>query len=295
MSVRSNIIAFAFKIIPFRHTVIKKYLSLSSRKKKYLRSSAYPFWFKKKWNITTNEINGHQVFQVEQKENTKPEHVIFFLHGGGYIFKATKHHWWFLNRFLRRLSCAVVLPDYPISPDYTQEEMMNMVLKSYHQTAAKYGSEKIIIMGDSAGGGLSLLLVQQLKKEKANQPKKVIMLSPWLDVSMNNPEIKKMAHLDPFLKVDLAKMAANAFCSGKSAESEQYSPIYGDIKDLPELSIFIGTHDIFYPDCKKFKDLCLQKNIPLNYYEYPKMIHVWMLFHLPESKDAMKDIFSIIE
>ena len=112
---------------------------------------------------------------------------------------------------------------------------------------------------------------------------------------MNNPEIEKMAHLDPFLKIDIAKMAANAFCSGNNPESEKYSPIYGDINELPELSLFIGTHDILYPDCKKFKKLCQQKNIPLNYYEYAKMIHVWMLFHLPESKDAMKDIFSIIE
>ena len=295
MSVRSNILAFAFKIIPFRHTAIKNYLSLSSRKKNYLRSSTPPFWFKKKWNIATNIINEHLVFEVEQKDNKEPDHVIFYLHGGGYIFKATKHHWWFLNRFLRRFSCAVILPDYPISPDFTQEEMMDMVLKSYHQVAEKYGAQKIIIMGDSAGGGLCLSLIQKLKIEKINQPKKVILLSPWLDVSMNNPEITKMAHLDPFLKVETAKMAADAFCSGNDPQSEKYSPIYGDIMGLPELSLFIGTHDVLFPDCKRFKDLCQNKNIPLNYYEYPKMIHVWMLFHLPESKMAMKEIFSIIE
>ena len=139
--------------------------------KNYFRSSP-PYWLKRKWNITTNKINGHQVFKVEQKENTNPDTVIFYLHGGGYIFKATNHHWWFLNRFLRRLSCAVILPDYPISPDFKQEEMMDMVLKSYHQTVEKYGSKKIIVMGDSAGGGLSLSLVQQLKKKNPNNPKK---------------------------------------------------------------------------------------------------------------------------
>ena len=82
MSIRSNIIAFAFKIIPFRHTVIKNYLSLSSRQKNYFRSSSPPYWLKRKWNITTNKINGHQVFKVEQKENTNPDTVIFYLHGG---------------------------------------------------------------------------------------------------------------------------------------------------------------------------------------------------------------------
>ena len=114
-----------------------------------------------------------------------------------------------------------------------------------------------------------------------------------VDISMNNPEIEKMAILIHF-KVETAKMAADAFCSGNNPQSEKYSPIYGEIMGLPELSLFIGTHDILYPDCKDLR-ICVKIKTFLKVFEYPKMIHVWMLFHLPESKMAMKDLFSIIE
>jgi len=295
MSLRSDIIAFGFRLIPFRTKAIKFYLSLSSNKKSYFRSSSYPFWLKKKWKISEFLIERHQLFLIEQKNNNTPKHVIFYLHGGGYIFKATGHHWRFVNRFLRKLSCSIVFPDYPISPDYSQDEILKMVVKSYKKTVEKYGNKKIIIMGDSAGGGMSLALVQKLKKEKIAMPDQVIMLSPWLDISMSNPRIKPMAHLDPFLDLDTVKLAAETFAKNENLQKAELSPIYGSLEGLPKMSVFIGTHDVLYSDCVKLKELCDKKGIDLSYFEYPKMIHVWMLFHFPESKMAMKEIFSLIK
>ena len=73
------------------------------------------------------------------------------------------------------------------------------------------------------------------------------------------------------------------------------SPICGNLEGLGKISLFIGTHDILYPDAKKFKKMADEKGLKIDYYEYSSMIHIWPLFFFPESKKATKQIIDIIK
>ena len=149
-------------------------------------------------------------------------------------------------------------------------------------------------MGDSAGGGMALALVQLLKERGIAAPAHTILISPVLDMTFSNPEIQAVERKDPINGVPAIKEIAGWYAGTKPVTHYMISPAYGEIEDLGPLSVFISTHDIVYPDVKKFKDRLQEKGIQMGYYEYPNMLHVWPLFFFPESKLAREQIRAII-
>ena len=73
------------------------------------------------------------------------------------------------------------------------------------------------------------------------------------------------------------------------------SPLYGNFKELPPISLFTGTADILNPDAVILKDNLLKENLAINYHEYPKMIHDWMFFNIPEAQSCIKSIISLFK
>jgi acetyl esterase/lipase len=150
-------------------------------------------------------------------------------------------------------------------------------------------------MGDSAGGSISLSLAQLLKEKNLPQPGNIILISPGLDMSLSNPEINKVAKFDPVLSVPALIDIIKWYRGEKSSKHYLVSPIYGNLEGLGKISLFTGTHDILYPDARKFKNMAAKKGLKIGYYEYPSMIHVWPLLFFPESKKATKQIIEIIK
>ena len=72
------------------------------------------------------------------------------------------------------------------------------------------------------------------------------------------------------------------------------SPVYGSLKNLAPLSLFIGTRDILYPDCRKLREKATAESVRINYREYEGMVHNWMLGPMPEAKQAIEEIVEAI-
>ena len=169
-----------------------------------------------------------------------------------------------------------------------------MIIPIYKQIISDVKLEDIVIMGDSAGGGMSLALAELLKEKNLPQPGNIILISPALDMSLSNPEIHEVEKLDPMLAVPALIDIGKWYGGEKGSKHYLVSPIYGNFEGLGKISLFTGTNDILYPDAKKFKTIADEKGIKINYYEYPSMIHIWPLFFFPESKKAREQIIEII-
>lgn len=133
-----------------------------------------------------------------------------------------------------------------------------------------------------------------MQERGERQPENIILISPVLDMTLTNPEIKEVESRDPIIATPGVRDIAKLYAGERSVEYYLISPIYGNLECLGKISVFIGTHDLLFPDVKKFKKMMEEKGIPINYYEYEKMLHVWPLFPLPESKKAIKQIIDII-
>ena len=145
------------------------------------------------------QLNGRNAFTLKPKStNTTGKHI-FYLHGGAYVQGFNRFHWNFLAELVQRTNCTITAPDYPLAPVYTYKESFDMVLALYKQLFSIINANDLIIMGDSSGGGFALALSQEIRNEKIVQPAQIILLSPWLDISLTNPEIQHLEPNDPFL------------------------------------------------------------------------------------------------
>lgn len=237
--------------------------------------------------------DGHSLFTLNKKQIVGQK-TILYLHGGAYIDSFVKPHWDFMLKLIQELDCAIVAPDYPLAPDNTFRQTFAMLLKVYKALVKEIDPAGLILMGDSSGGGLALALAQLSRNERLSQPQQIILLSPWLDISLSNPEIMDVDPSDNFLGTEGLKMAAEAYTGGVQKNYYLLSPIYGDLEGLARISLFIGAREILVADARKLNRLAKEKEIHINYREYPGMFHAWMLLNLPESKKARKEIIELI-
>ncbi|MFJ1256964.1 alpha/beta hydrolase fold domain-containing protein [Cupriavidus sp. CuC1] len=137
-------------------------------------------------------------------------------------------------------------------------------------------------MGDSAGGGMALALAQVARDTGRALPGRLVLLSPFLDATGSNPAIDALEPLDPMLSKLGGIECGRVYAGGDPVTLPQVSPIYGSLRGLPPVTLFIGTHDVLLPDCRTYRALAEQQGLPLRYYEYEGMFHVWMLLPMPE-------------
>jgi acetyl esterase/lipase len=217
-----------------------------------------------------------------------------YLHGGAYVNSFSSQHWDLMSKLVQAANCTVTAPNYPHAPEYCVRDVFALMLPLYEELAADAGSANVTFMGDSSGGGISLALAQVLREKGLAQPGHVVLLSPWLDATLSNPEIAAIDKIDPFLGVDGMKYGGAVYARDVDPKSYLVSPVYGSLKDLAPVTLFIGTRDILYPDCRKLRDKADAEGVRLDYREYDQMVHNWMLGPMPEAKHAIAEIVETI-
>jgi acetyl esterase/lipase len=241
------------------------------------------------------QINGRNVFNLQSKNKTGCNNHILYLHGGAYVQGFNKYHWQFLAWLVKATGCVIIAPDYPLAPEHTHKEAFEMVTTLYKHLLLTVNPDNLILMGDSSGGGFALALAQKLRNEQSVPPSQIILLSPWLDITLANPEISKIANNDPFLEAESLRKAGNLYAGNVAADHHLLSPIYGSLQGLGRISLFIGSNEILIADARKLKSIAEESGIEINYHEYTGMVHAWMFLNLPESKQAREQIVDIVK
>lgn len=211
-------------------------------------------------NIIQESFQDRKVFVLTPKEKKKTKKVIFYLHGGSYIAELSQTHWKFLEEFTQETAATIIAVDYPLAPQYHYTDVFRMITPLYQEVIKKVKPENLIVMGDSAGGGMALALVEKIEQEDMKKPGKTVLISPWLDVTMENPEIKKVQEKDKKLNAESLKLAGISY-AGEEKETKNYlvSPIYGPIEGLENIVIYTGTYDILNPDVHKLQAMAKEK------------------------------------
>jgi acetyl esterase/lipase len=289
-SIQSRAITVILHLLRMKRTVNRLRQRVETGKRTYTEPSRR---LHRKHHISKRQINGHLVWTIAPKENAGNKHIIY-LHGGAYVNSFASQHWTLMSKLVQTLNCTVTAPNYPHAPEHYVHDVFALLLPLYKELAASAGSSNIFVMGDSSGGGISLALAQRLREEGLDQPGHVILLSPWLDATLSNPEIPSVDKVDPFLGVEGLKYGGEAYARDVDPRSYLVSPVYGSLKNLAPISLFIGTRDILYPDCRKLRGKAADEGVCLNFREYDGMVHNWMLGPMPEAKQAINEILETI-
>ena len=228
-------------------------------------------------NLETEEFIGRKVFIITPKNEQKSEKVILYLHGGSYVAETSSNHWKFLEKLVKDTNATIILPDYPLTPKYTYKDVFTMITPLYKEIIEEVSTDNLILMGDSAGGGMSLALLERLSEENVEMPYKTILISPWLDVRLENPEIDNVQKYDKELNKESLKIAGIAYAGKDGIDSYLVNPIDGDLSKLKNITIFTGTYDILNPDVHVLDEKAKKVNVSLEIKEYEGAEHIWFI------------------
>lgn len=232
------------------------------------------------YQIKIEEFNNRNVYVVSQKGEENPSKVILYLHGGAYIEEMSPEYWYFVEKIVNETDSIIIIPDYPLAPKYNYEDVFNMLEPLYNEIIKKVDLNNFILMGDSAGGGMALSLLEKVNEQNIDTPSETILISPWLDVSMENDKIDEVQKKDTMLNKEVLKLAGIAYAKDiNDIKSYLVSPIYGDLSKIKNVTIFTGTNDILNPDVHLLTEKAQEKGIIVKVNEYQDAKHIWIIMN----------------
>ncbi|TDD15491.1 alpha/beta hydrolase [Nonomuraea diastatica] len=217
---------------------------------------------------------------------------VFYLHGGGYSREITGTHWSLVAKLAERFGCTVTVPIYPLVPAADATEVLSLLLQAY--TGLRVTGRRRVVMGDSAGGGMAMGLAQLLRADHLPGPDRLVLLCPHLDCTMSNPGGLALERYDPIVSVFGIAEACKMYAGALDLDDPLVSPINADLTGLSPITLFTGTREVLYPDCRLFRDRARRAGVELDYHEYPGMFHGWMLLPIREARPVLDHLGSLL-
>lgn len=258
-----------------------------------------PETVKQNYHLSVEEFKGRKIFSISPKEGTTSAKIILYFHGGSYVAEASDQHWEFITDLVTDTKAKVILPDYPLTPKYDYQDVMDMVIPMYEKLIEETDPNSIIMMGDSAGGGLAMGLAEKLGEKGIPVPGQLVLISPWLDVTMKNPKIDEVQAYDHDLNKEALKVAGIAYAGKEGMNDYFVNPIQGPLTHLKNVTIFTGTYDILNPDVIELVNRAKVEGITIELKEYETAGHIWIVkknSHPTElAKQSYEDLLKVLD
>jgi epsilon-lactone hydrolase len=244
---------------------------------------------RRRFDISVKQCNGCEIYTVAPRA-ARPTGGVLYLHGGAYVQSILQWHWRFIAHLVGRLGMTFTVPLYPLAPEHDCAAASAVVLDVYRELLAQGEASRLVVMGDSAGGGLALSLTMQAIRAGLAKPAALVLLSPWLDVTMTDPAQEEIEKVDPLLVRAGPRAAGRWYAGAMSTTDPRVSPLYGDIAGLPPILMFCGTHDILVTDARRLAARAAADHVDVEYHEEPGLMHVYPMLFFPESHKAQDRI-----
>ena len=245
----------------------------------------------------TIEIKKSLLTEIIPDSINEDGNIIFYCPGGAFVYGPTDINWKFCAKIAKETKSRSFLIDYPKAPEVQIVEINANIDAVYNYLSEQKSIKNILLIGDSVGGTLLILLVQRLlKNESEIKSKRLILISPIVDASMTNANTKERDKNDIMLSLK-GILSAKQMCAGDlDLKSEIISPYYGSFKNFIPTNLFIAENDIMQPDQELLVDKMIAENINLKVYRGHGMPHIWPLLpFMKEAKDALNVIIENIK
>ena len=216
--------------------------------------------------------------------------LVLYLHGGAYVNGFNAHQWRFMDRLARQTGCTVVAPAYHLAPWADYARAYDDLTALYRTLLAEYPGRRLILMGDSAGGGLALGFAEALAANGDPLPERLVLFSPWVDVSMDNPDIADYLPVEPMLHFDLVKVHGRYWAGDADTHFWQVSPLFGDMAGLPPVTMTCGTRELLYPDILLARDRLAEAGVDVTLRVGRGLNHDWPLMEIPEADAIFEEV-----
>jgi len=242
--------------------------------------------------LTESEREGMQVFTLNDGGDAQT--TVLYLHGGAYINSFNAYQWRFMDRLATEANCRVVAPAYHLAPWADHTRAYRDLTGLYRDLISEHPGRRLLLMGDSAGGGLALGLAEALAAAGDALPEALILFSPWVDVSMDNPDIAAYIPRDPILHLELCRLHGQYWAGSADAHHWQVSPLYGDMAGLPPVTVYCGTHELLCPDILLACDRLTAAGVQTTLHVGRGLNHDYPLMPIPEAEAAVRQVVAMV-
>jgi len=220
--------------------------------------------------------------------------AMLYLHGGGYMSGSIRSYRSTAGQIAEAGKIRTLLIEYRLAPEHPFPAALEDALLAY-EWLQRNGYKKIIIAGDSAGGGLALAMVSSLRNNPVSMPELVICISPWLDVEPSGESILTNAQLDPMLKKDDLKVC-RYYVGENDPRNPLISPLYADFTGFPPIALFVGSNEILLSDSTRLAEKAKEVGVNVQVKIWQGMWHVFPFFapFVPESTQAINEVGAVI-
>ena len=243
----------------------------------------------------------HFPMEYLQPAKVSTGRVIYQLHGGGYIGPMKNIYRDFAVYYSKKSMGGDVLTiDYRVAPEYPYPAALLDAVAAYQWLLEErqYAPEKIVVAGDSAGGGLALALVMYLRDHKIPMPAGVVLMSPWTDLTCSGESHETNFHRDPQFGGTTDNLLHNSVYIGDADPTEPYlSPMFGWFEKLPPVLMQVGSEEVLLSDTLVVADKIRAAKGKLRVSVYDGMFHEFQmaLRLIPESREAWDEIGTFLE
>ena len=292
--------------LSFRAWLLRSFVSLVIRptfalppnavSRRKLEKLGQLLWMARGSKLTFSPLGG---VATEWVANPKAgaEGFVLYLHGGAYVTGSPRTHRGLTSRLARDAKVCVAVPDYRLAPEHPHPAAVDDAFAAYQALLIQgIPASKIIVAGDSAGGGLSMALALRLKAAALPLPAGIVLLSPFVDMTLSGQSMKTPQHKEWLLSKPAIFSAGQHYAGGQDARAPTISPLFADLSGLPPLFIQVGTDEVLLDDSTRLSQAATQQGVAVTLQIWPRMWHVWQLHggQMPEADRAITAIAAFV-
>ena len=213
--------------------------------------------------------------------NSRDDVFMLYLHGGGYIVGSAQAYRNFVGHIATQAKITVFIPEYSLAPEAIFPAAIEDALNSY-LGLSQYGAKQIIITGDSAGGGLALVLLALAQAEalenKIPAPVAAVAISPWTDLALTGASLSSKSEVEFYLTYSGLEHFRSLYKGTGSVDFKDplFSPLYGVLDGLPPLQIHVGSSEILLDDTLRYVERATQSGVAACAHIWEGMPHVFV-------------------
>ncbi len=221
------------------------------------------------------------------------QRTVLYLHGGAFLVGSPRMYRGLTAELAQHAAAEVVAIDYRLAPEHPYPAALQDAEAAYRALLARgQAPGQLVVMGDSAGGNLTLALLQKIRSSSLPMPAAAVLLSPWLDLSADYDLTARHVRKDPMLPAARIREAAALYAGTTAASDPLISPAQLEFRNLPPLLMHAGGRELLLPAMRLFAARASAAGADLEFREWDGMPHVFQAFArlVPEARAAMTDL-----
>ena len=244
--------------------------------------------------VAVRPVTAGGVSSLALSPEGEPETAILYLHGGGYTVGSAYGYRPLVGALVAAAGVGALVPDYRLAPEHPFPAALEDALSAYRWLAEQRGDTRIVLAGDSVGGGLACSLLLTLRTQDLPLPAGAVLLCPGVDLTSESI-LSAAATLDAN-QVARIRRSTEAYLAGHPVEDPVVSPLRADLAGLPPLLVQAATGDLVLQESRLLVERATAHGVDARFELYPAETHVFHVFwsFLPEAADALGQAGSFI-